>query len=272
MQLISRYLVSNRINIVANEAGNIVTEYKPVYSRNLKVYRGIDNALEFRILNADQKPIELTGKTIKFVAFGENNNLLIERDGINQSLKGLSQVVINDSDTLDIKDQFLSYNITVYDNTTNAPTLTYSDSHFGQSGVIEISSDAYPGPKPSNIVSTFTQDGDNWYSNLVTAEPGINGNEALHTVAVYTDGYAGRVAIQATLDNDISEPTQVNWFEVSFLVFDGSQTEPKVSNFNGVYNYLRFEATANPAETITKILVRNWLTTSTLCAIIIVWV
>ena len=41
------------------------------------------------------------------------------------------------------------------------------------------------------------------------------------------------------------------------FVFDGTETEPKVSNFNGVYNYLRFETTADPANTITKILVRN---------------
>jgi hypothetical protein len=257
MQIVPRYLVSNRINVVANEAGNIATEYRPVYSRNLKVYRGIDNALEFKILNADQKPIDLTGKTVKFVAFGENRNLLIERDGVNQSLKGLSKVTINDSDTIDIKDQYLSYNITIYDSTLNSPTLTYSNSHFEQSGVIEISSDAYPGPKPSSTVNTFTQDGSNWYSNLVNAEPGINGNEALHTIAVYTNAYSGRVAIQATLDNDISDPTQINWFEVSFLVFDGSESEPKTANFNGVYNYLRFETTQDPANTITKILVRN---------------
>lgn len=256
MQLIPRYLVSNRTTIVANDAGFSV-EYKPVYQRHIKVYRGIDNNLEFRILNADQKPIDLTGKTAKFVAFDENRNLIIERDGINNSLKGLATVTINDSDTLDIKNQFLSYNITILDNDTLSSSLTYTDSHFGQSGTIEISSEAYPGPKPSQSVTSFSQQGDNWYSNLITAEPGINGNEALHTVAVYTDSYSGRVAIQATLDNDISDPTQINWVEVSFLVFNGTETEPKVANFNGVYNYLRFETSQDPNETVTKILVRN---------------
>ena len=41
-----RYLVSNRIDVLANEAGHI-TEYRPMYSRNLQVYKGIDNVLEF---------------------------------------------------------------------------------------------------------------------------------------------------------------------------------------------------------------------------------
>ena len=54
----SRYLAPNRIDLLANEAGHI-TEYKPVYSRQLNVYKGIDNVLEFRLLNADQKPLDV---------------------------------------------------------------------------------------------------------------------------------------------------------------------------------------------------------------------
>jgi hypothetical protein len=56
MQLIPRYLVNNRINLVSSETGFIV-EYRPVYTRDLKVYRGIDNRIQFRLLNADQKPV-----------------------------------------------------------------------------------------------------------------------------------------------------------------------------------------------------------------------
>ena len=59
MQLIPRYLVEDRIKVISNDIGFIV-EYRPVYSRQLKVYRGIDNKLQFRLLNADQKPIQIT--------------------------------------------------------------------------------------------------------------------------------------------------------------------------------------------------------------------
>ena len=58
MQLVPRYLVSNRSVVVANEAG-IITEYRPVYQKHIQVYKGIDNVLEFKIINADQKPIDL---------------------------------------------------------------------------------------------------------------------------------------------------------------------------------------------------------------------
>ena len=40
MQLTPRYLVDNKITIIANDAG-LITEYRPVYQRHIKVYKGI---------------------------------------------------------------------------------------------------------------------------------------------------------------------------------------------------------------------------------------
>ena len=74
MQLVPRYLVSNRTHIVADVAG-FITEYRPVYNRQLQVYKGIDNVLQFKVLNADQKPLDIVNYTPKFVAFDENNNM-----------------------------------------------------------------------------------------------------------------------------------------------------------------------------------------------------
>ena len=90
----------------------------------------------------------------------------------------------------------------------------------------------------------------------MTAQPGINGNEALHTVAIYTDGYNGDVIIEGTLNNIIDGFE--DWATIDTVSFDGSsETEPVPVNFNGVYSFLRFKTTADPADTITKILVRN---------------
>ena len=63
MQLIPRYLVKNKTTIVTNDTG-FITEYRPVYTRQLQVYKGIDNVLEFKLLNADQKPVDLTMKLV----------------------------------------------------------------------------------------------------------------------------------------------------------------------------------------------------------------
>ena len=80
MQLLPRYLVKNTTTVVADMAG-FITEYRPVYSKQLQVYKGIDNVLDFRLLNADQKPVDITSYTPKFVAFDENNTMVLEKDG-----------------------------------------------------------------------------------------------------------------------------------------------------------------------------------------------
>jgi hypothetical protein len=256
-----RYLVSNRIDVLANEAGHI-TEYRPVYSRNLQVYKGIDNVLEFKLINPDQKPLDVDRYTPKFVAFDENRNMIIERDGVNlqegdstaYTKKGLFSVTITENDLLNVKDQYLSYNIYLidYDETK---VQTYANEWFDSAGIIKVSGSAFPGPSASYSIDTFLEDNSVWHSEAIDAQPGINGNEALHTAAVYTDGYAGDVVVQATLENQITDYT--NWADVATETLSGSETEPTPINFNGVFSFLRIKATADPANTITKILVRN---------------
>jgi hypothetical protein len=255
MQLIPRYLVKNKTTLIANEAG-LLTEYRPVYSRHINVFTGIDNVLDFKLLNADQKRIDLaTYDSIKFQAFDENQSLIIEHNAVNvNQSKGLFKVTITENDLLNVKAQYLSYNIYLVDSNNNNVT-TYSNAHFGGSGVIKVESSQFPGPRDTLSVTTFTEDDDNWYSEALTAEPGINGNEALHTAAVYTDSYVGDLVVQATLDNQVIGGTV--WADVATYTMTGSETEPTLINFNGVFSHLRFKATANPAEKITKVLVRN---------------
>jgi hypothetical protein len=261
MQLISRYLVTNRIDLVVDVAG-FVTEYRPVYKRTIKVYKGIDNVLQFRLLNADQKPINTTLYTPKFVAFDENKNLIIEHDGTilddgSTSTRGLFTITITENDLLNIKQQYVSYNVYLVD-VNDEKILTYTDTHFGNDGIMEVSADAFPGAKSSSSVSTFSQsniNNDEWISSAIDAQPGLNGNEALHTAAFYTSSFEGNITVQATLENQITGLT--NWANITTVSFTGTETTPVPVSFNGVFNFIRFVADADPANKITKILVRN---------------
>jgi hypothetical protein len=59
MQKIQSYLYPNRVILLADVAGFTV-ENKVVYARNVKIYQGVDNVIEFDVQNADQKRIDLT--------------------------------------------------------------------------------------------------------------------------------------------------------------------------------------------------------------------
>lgn len=263
MQLIPRYLVNNRINLVSSETGFVV-EYRPVYTRDLKVYRGIDNRIQFRLLNADQKPVTIDGIPI-FVAFDENQNQVLKSeatvtdDGSTRDTRGMFEVTITEEDLLNIRQQYLHYNVYIEKNFEQR-TLTYSNRDFRSSGVIYIDGMSFPGPKQSVEVTQFYPMGDIWVAgnsaaDAIYAYPGTNGAEALHTLAIYSTGYVGSIKIQATLENQLSDLN--NWFDVTEVNLTGEETEPVVVNFNGIFTYIRFELNSNPVGTIQKILVRN---------------
>lgn len=261
MQLTPRYLVKNITTLVADVAG-FNTEYRPVYSKQLQVYKGIDNVLDFRLLNADQKPVDITSYTPKFVAFDENATMVLKKDGTilddgSTVTRGKFTITITENELLNIKQQYLNYNIYMQE-TDGDKVLTYSHSNFDNDAVIFINARTFPGPLASYSVTQFEQEAvgvDVWYSETVDAQPAINSNEALHTAAVYTSSYTGDVVVQATLDNQVTESTQ--WADIATLTFTGNETTPQSVNFNGVFSYLRFKTTANPTDTIIKILVRN---------------
>ena len=256
--LIPRYLVNNKITLVANGDG-FVTEYRPVYQKQIEVFKGIDNTLEFRVLNADQKPLNIQNYTPKFVAFDENNKLVIEHDGTvlddSSDTRGKSKVTITENDLLNIPAQFLTYNTFLVDS-ANTKILTYAYSHFDANGVLKVSKDAFPSPADSLSVTTFTETAtDIWTTEGINAEPAINGNEALHTAAIYQSGYAGTVTVQATLENAVTGST--NWADISTVTIAGTEEQPTAVNFNGVFSHLRFKCSDNPADKLSKILVRN---------------
>jgi hypothetical protein len=262
MQLTPRYLVNERIIVVSNDAGFVV-EYRPVYSRTQKVYKGIDNTLQFRLLNADQKPVTIVDTPV-IVVFDESNTKVFEQtctvtdDGSTTATKGMFEVTFYDNDLLNLRQQYLHYNI--YMQRGHTKTVTYANRNFESAGIIYLDGNAYPGPKSSTEVINFHFRDDYWYagsddSDKITADPGLNSNEALHTVAVYTDEFVGDLEIQATLDNQIDGFN--NWSTVNTITFDGTETEPVYANFNGIFSYLRFKIGTDPTDKITKILIRN---------------
>jgi len=259
MQLTPRYLVNDKTNLVADLATGITTEFRTVYARNLKVYRGIDNTLTFEIKNNDQKPISILNLyTPKFVAFDESKNQVLDKTGTiietsTPNYKGQFTVNISENELLDVKDQYLSYAVYLVKDSDDSKVITYANAHFEMSGTIEVHSTAFPGPKDSYSVETFTEtETDIFVSEKVQADPALNGNTALHTVAVYgSSDFDGTVTVQGSLENQ--NPS--TWVDITSSAIS-NPTEPKYINFNGVFNFIRTKYTKT-SGTIDKVLIRN---------------
>lgn len=247
MQKISSYLYSNRVILLANLAGFTV-EYTNVYQRNLKIYNGIDNTIEFDIKNADQKRIDLT--TLPQI---ELNVMDVRGKALENSpytvtptaLKGIATVTIPQDDLDELSNQYLKYSVTAV-NTAGADVLLYADTKFGAVGTIELVGDALPTFRDDRVYEHFTQEID------------LNGNVTNHTPAISTKfyeaeptktfdfdidvtGFIGTIYLEGTENSTISVNSYLNATPIRTITTTVATTT--TINFNDVdagnYNYFR---------------------------------
>jgi len=256
MQLTPRYLVANH-NVLIIDEFVTNTEYNKVYQRNLKVNRGIDNTLTFEIKNADHKPVSILSTYTPYLhLFDEDGNIVKEYTGTiketsTPNFKGQFTVTITDNDLLNYKSQYMSFTVYLTKTSDSTNAITYADTQFGVKGTIEVVGSAFPGAKDSTNINTFLDS----ISSVAESHPEQNANEALHTAAIYSTGFAGTVTIQATLSG--SSDTS-NWADLGTVTLS-SPTAPIPYSFNGVFNYVRFKFANDSGNsgTIDKILYRN---------------
>jgi hypothetical protein len=65
MQQIQSYLYPNIVVVQFLDPTIFSPRNRPVYSRPIKVYQGIDNPLQVVVKNQDQKPVDVTGYLVQ---------------------------------------------------------------------------------------------------------------------------------------------------------------------------------------------------------------
>jgi len=233
MQKISSYLYSNRVTLLADLAGFTV-EYINVYQRNVKIYNGIDNTIEFDIKNADQKRIDLT--TLLQI---ELNVMDVQGNALENSpytvtptaLKGIAKVTIPQEDLDELSSQYLKYSVTAV-NTTGEDVLLYADTQFGAVGTMELVGDAMPTFRDDRIYEHFTQEID------------LEGNVTNHTPAIASKFYE-------------AEPVKTLDFEIKVTDFIGTiyleGTENSTISVNSYLNAPQIRTITTTVATTTTI-------------------
>lgn len=209
MQKISSYLYPNRVQILADMASFNV-EYTNVYQRNVKIYKGIDNVIEFDIKNADQKRIDLSTLTdIKLIVMDAAGNELTNSpyDVEPTSLKGIATATIPSLDLEELTDQFLTYSMTCVKN--GQEMLLYSDTRFSGSGILDFSTKAMPRVRSQQVYDTFTAEIDLkgqpiYHSSAIP----VKFYEAIPTTnldfEIHVNGFIGSIWLDATKNSTIN--------------------------------------------------------------------
>ena len=209
MQKIISYLYPNRIELLIGLTGFSV-EYTNVYQRNLKIYKGIDNTIEFDIKNADQKRVDLsTLDDLSLNIMDVNGNALPNNPYLLTvtTLKGIATITIPKEDLAYLDAQFLKYSVSAIKDTQEV--ILYCDSHFGAVGMLELVGDAMPVSKPNRVFDTFTGEID-YTGNVLNHCSAIPATfyEAIPTTRLSFDidckDFVGSIYLEATTDDTIS--------------------------------------------------------------------
>jgi hypothetical protein len=217
MQKISSYLYPNRIEVIANVAlpeSTCPVEWKIVYQKPIKIYKGVDNVIELEVKNSDQKRIDLFGKTIRFVLMDQNNreidtyNATVVDDGSTACVKGVARITLPESALAALDTQYLKFSSYVV-NADNTKTLLYGDSKYGAQGFIELLDGVIPSTREVRTYEDFQQETNyngrtveertvTYYSSAIP----VKYYEAVPTtttdISVNVTGFVGTIKIQAT--------------------------------------------------------------------------
>ena len=260
MQTVQRYLLSQLVIAYVNGYHG---RNSKVYDRRLTLHRGVDNPISFTFKNEDQKAQDITSKTYELNVIDTESKksvitktLTILDDGSTVSTKGDASCTITEGDLLPLDAKF--YNFSVKEVlTTGARTVTYADTGYAAAGSIEILDGAYPEFVDSTEVTSFTVTSGplQYTSGAIDGRPGINNNKALHTIAVYPQGFSGKLVVQGTMSSD---PESSDYFKITETTLSTAST-PSTLNFTGVYQSVRFSWDNDAGNTgkIDKILYRQ---------------
>ena len=259
MQTVSRYLLSQLV--IAYVSGYHGRNSK-VYDRRLTLHRGVSNPISFTFKNEDQKAQDITSKTYEFNLIDSESKkavltktLSILDDGSTVSTKGDASCTITEGDLLPLDSKF--YNFAVREvKSDGSREVTYADTGYAAAGTVELLDGAYPDFVASTSISTFTLSGDTFTSGAITGRPGINNNQALHTIAIYPKNFTGTVTVQGTMETTPSSDN--DYFDITSSSLTASSSVSTL-NFTGVFQNVRFKAVrdTNTTGRIDKILYRQ---------------
>lgn len=239
---------------------NIRTDNTPMNRNNIKLHKGVDNEIRFRVFNQDRKPVSVDHLSVvaKLTSPQNGEQVLLRYLSISPQ-KGFMQLRILEGDLVNIAPGLYSLCILGEEplvpgsDLENYRTPFYTDTGNSIVTTVEVVDSADKTPNPSFVIdeddwrlikqpSKITQLQNDVYEYQTSAVPGSrvrNHINALHTLALFTENFTGTIQVYATLE--LQPPEQlIHWFPVDltsgtnyaeFFEYTGSMSFSFTANF-----------------------------------------
>lgn len=244
--------------IVVLLSGYSPRKYMPQYAKPLTLHKGVDNKIQFQFLNQEQKPVNITGKSITCrVISNDGTEILLQKAlTVEVPLTGIASLVLNASDIENIIPQQAFYSLEIPVGTFDFPVFV--DQNAGARGDMNIVDSVLPSFVPSQPVSIPTgqpfpnlnpnsnsnSNSQTYYSSVISTDD----NNILTIQAQYVD-YVGNVIIEGStiVDGD--------WYPITANTYSNTTSDTKGYVIRGFHPYIRMQFVSNTGA-VTNILAR----------------
>lgn len=232
------YLYNQRQLVVLLEIGaNATRRYEKVYSKDLVLNRGVDNLIEFAFVNQEQKPVDISGKTITCRIINYNGKELLLQKSLTPILPvtGITSLQLSVADIENIPSQQCYYSLEIPVNAFNYPVFV--DDNAGARGVIRLVDSVLPSFVAARDVTIPTHprpkssDSKTYYSSTIYT----NESPTL-TTQRWLEGFTGSVQFQGSTVLDFS-----TFYALSPVYNYNNYTGTEGYNIGGYHPFVRLK-------------------------------
>jgi hypothetical protein len=226
----------------------------PVYAKPLTLHKGVDNQLQFQFLNQEQKPVDITGKSITCRIINNEGNQVLLQKALTLQLPatGICALILNAADLENIDAQKCYYSLEIPVGDFDYPVFV--DQNAGARGVMNIVNSVLPNFVPSYEITIPTgQQFPNSTSNsntvtYYTSVLGTNDNPILTIQTEYLEYYGNTIIQGSTLGN-------ADWYDIVTTDDVANNTQTVGYTIQGFHPYIRMAFTSNSGA-VANILTR----------------
>lgn len=228
----------------------------PQYAKPLTLHKGVDNRLQFQFLNQEQKPVDITGKSItcRILNYDGTEVLIRKALDLDFALTGIASLKLNAAEIEDFPAQKAYYSIEIPEGQFDYPVFV--DQNAGARGDMNIVNSILPSFVPSEVVTIPTGQpfpnisNSSGNSNMVYYTSIINTQDnPVLTIQTKYEEYYGNVTIlgSSIVDGDFYVIEEDN--ELANI------SDTKGYTIHGYHPYIKVEFTSNSGA-VTNILAR----------------
>jgi len=246
-------------------------------NKMIKVHKGVDNNIRFRVYNRDRKPQAVSHLQMRTRLINTSSQeVVLERYATALNEKGAIELKVLEGDLVNIPRGYYKLVVTGGEEliATEAGQIVqtpfFSDVGDNVTLDVEVTGQAQADPQetyeilPEDWINFSTRGNPaTFYSSAIPAGRIRNTTTSTHTIAIYTTNYSGTINVFGSLD-DVPPQTLESWFPVNVdiigneLIFD-EHTGVSPIVFRANYMWLKFTYEPGPVNTgtVDKIQIRN---------------